>query len=324
MDDDTAELVLALQLQDLEDVKLKGKGKRREDSGLSDADLAIQLQEEEFQQASTHITDRRMARSVHRAVQDDGATVVILASEENHAVADREMAYRLGGRTAQKTIRLPDLVPDDDTISRFSTFNIEDDSDGDNTLSVGFSEIDEPEGSAWAASRSTKRPRAMQWECVSCQDCKEVVAVPCQHLYCRECVRRLFIDSTVDETLFPPRCCRQQILVSTVRHFLGSRLTAQFERKAIEFGTLNRTYCWNPSCAAFIDPDCIHGSAGTCSRLGCGRQTCIFCKREAHSGSCPRENPFEETIRLAQEAGWQRCQQCQNMIELGMGCNHIT
>ena len=324
MDDETAELILALQLQDLEDVKLKGKGKGREDSDQSDADLAIQLQKEECQQASTHIADRRMARSIHRAVQDDGATVVVLASEENRAAADRDMACRLGGQTAQTTFRFPDPVPDDDTLSRFSTFNIEDDSDGDTTTSVGFSEIDEPEGSAWAASRSTKRPYAEQRECVSCQDFKEVVAVPCQHLYCRECVRHLFIDSTIDETLFPPRCCRRQIPVSSVRHFLGSRLTAQFEKKAIEFGTLNRTYCWNPWCASFIDPDCIRGSAGTCPRLGCGRQTCIFCKREAHSGSCSRDHPFEETIRLAQEAGWQRCQQCQNMIELGIGCNHIT
>lgn len=177
------------------------------------------------------------------------------------------------------------------------------------------------ESSAWAASRTSESHEGC---CVSCQEMREIVAVPCGHLYCGDCIRRLFTDATIDETLFPPRCCRSQIPVLFVPHFLGSRLTTRFEEKAIEIGTANRTYCSEPSCAAFIAPHRIQGTTGTCPVLECGTRTCVLCKRAAHEGQCPRDDQFDETIRLVREVGWQQCQQCQHMVELGSGCYHIT
>ena len=324
MDDETADLMLALHLQDLEDARSTTKGKGRVGDEASDADLALQLQQEEFEQATVQMTDHRMARSIHRAVQDDGASIVILASQENREATDRDMACRLSGQTPQTALQLHDLAADEDTISRFSAFNIEDDSEEDTASSGSSSESNEAEGSSWAASRKPKRSESHQRQCVSCREYKKVVELPCQHLYCRRCIRHLFADAAVDETLFPPRCCRQQIPISLVRHFLDSGLTARFERKAIEFGTLNRTYCYEASCATFIEPSHIHGSTGTCFASGCGRRTCTLCKRVAHAGDCPQDNTFEDLIRLAQESGWQQCERCQNMIELRIGCNHIT
>ena len=324
MDEETTNLILALQLEDLEHIRSNAKGKGRENDELPDADLAVQLQQEEYERANSLIVDRRFAQSIHRAVQDDGASIVILASEENNAAADHEMACRLSGRTprASSPINMP--MVDEITMAKLSNLNIEDDSDDDAAPSVDLSERGEAESSASTETWRAKRSHVIKKECVSCQEMKEVVEVSCKHLYCRDCIRHLFADAMVDETLFPPRCCRQHIPVSMVRHFLNSRLTTGFEQKAIEYGSLNRTYCCDPLCATFVDPSRINGPAGTCPKPGCGRQTCITCKREAHPGTCSRENPFEDTIRLAQESGWQRCQRCQNMVELGIGCNHIT
>ncbi|KAL8733772.1 MAG: hypothetical protein Q9181_003466 [Wetmoreana brouardii] len=321
MDDETAGLILAVQWPDSEHLKAMSKGKARESDGLSDAELAIRLQQEECEQAATFMNDRRMAHSIHRAVLDGGASVVILASEENQAAADRELACRLNGQTAPAHLRRHNLAADSDTLSRYSAFNNGDKSDSDGPSRMDISEDNEAESSAWAATRT---PERHQHQCVACQERKETIEVPCQHSYCRDCIRRLFADAMVDETLFPPGCCRQNMPVSLVRSFLGTHLASEFEQKAIEFGTSNRTYCSNATCATFIDPSHIHGSTGTCPRQGCGTQTYILYKRVAHVGGCPHQDPFEDTLRLAEELGWQRCQRCQAMVELEIGCNHIT
>lgn len=324
MDDETAELIIALQLQDVEDVKSKSKGKGREGEKLSDAELAIQFQRDEYEQAKASLCDRRIANSIHKAVLDDGAKIVVLASEENNATEDRELAQRLSGQNPQTSPELNDLTTDADALVRFRDFNGVDDSVDDRATTVDGSELDEPESSSWAPTRGAIKSEMEDQQCISCQETIAVVKVSCQHLYCRDCIRHLFADATVDESLFPPRCCRQPIPVSLVYHFLDSRLAIHFEEKAIEYETPNRTYCSNITCATFIEPGRIHGSIGTCPRPGCGRQTCVLCKRESHTGDCPSDDPFSDTMRLAQEQGWQRCQRCQNLVELGIGCNHIT
>ncbi|KAL8693233.1 MAG: hypothetical protein Q9218_001906 [Villophora microphyllina] len=339
MDSETANLILALQWYDLEQLKVMSKGKGRESDTLSDSDLAMQLQQQEYEQAANQMADRRMAESINRAVLDDGASVLILASEENQAANDHTLAYSLASprekaacdrnlavqlnlRSIQSTPRLSSLASDDDNMSWYSAVNNRDDDVDDNDSKMDISEDGhEAESSAWAESRCSE---SHQERCVSCQEMKEIVEVPCRHLYCRDCVRHLFTDATIDETLFPPRCCRQQVPVSLVRHFLGSDLTSRVEQKAIELGTPNRTYCSDPSCAAFIAPHRIQDSTGTCPMLGCGVRTCVLCKRAAHSGDCPHVDPFGDTLKLAQELGWQRCERCKTLVELSLGCNHIT
>jgi len=158
MDDETAEVILTIQLQDLEEVMSKSKGKGRENDVLSDMDLALQLQREELEQAAGLVNDRRMAQSIHRAVQDDGASIVILASEENTAAADRDMACRLDGQTPQAALRLHNISADDETLSKFSAYNVDNGSDDDQALSMDTCESNEAEGSAWAASRSMRQP----------------------------------------------------------------------------------------------------------------------------------------------------------------------
>jgi hypothetical protein len=84
---------------------------------------------------------------------------------------------------------------------------------------------DHAESSTWAASRVT-RVNSIKSHCEACGDETDFVdggRVPCRHEYCRDCLH-FKAAMTMDESLFPPRCCGQQIPLDKVRIFLTSEL----------------------------------------------------------------------------------------------------
>ena len=324
MDEETVHLILTLQMEDLDVMKSNSKGKAAEGSAIPDSQLAIELQKAEIQKQKTLLEDLRMANSISRAVQDDGTTVTILMAEERRCVQDREAACRMSGQH-HDVASLPDSRVDEDLLSRLGSLNIrqaDDEDDGDGLSCYGESIIstsnqDTGESSAWAARRKPAKP---VYECVACLDVRDTVQVPCQHQYCKPCILNLVNESLIDESLFPPRCCRQEMPTSLLRPYMTAELTAKFEQKGIEMGTPNRTYCY--SCGVFINPDAIHGHHAHCEI--CNLDTCMLCGGRVHQGDCPKDLALERVLQIAQETGWQRCQQCQNMIERREGCNHIT
>ena len=185
----------------------------------------------------------------------------------------------------------------------------------------------EPEGSAWAAQRKKQQESgALNRQCEACRDAKkyfDLVQAPCRHEYCRDCVRDLFRASLTDESLFPPKCCRMPIPLKTVGIFLNGKLKVEFEEKKVEFGTPNRTYCSRPTCSVFIKSDNVVDDTAVCP--DCLAQTCTICKAEAHAGmDCPDDTALQTILELAQANGWQRCYACRRMVELDIGCNHMT
>jgi hypothetical protein len=96
-----------------------------------------------------------------------------------------------------------------------------------------------------------------------------------------------------------------------------------FHEAQVEFTTPNRTYCCNSECAKFIPPTQIaDGYLATCTR--CGHQTCGHCKRALHDGECKEDGALQATLHLAKELKWQRCLSCKNLVELNLGCYHMT
>ncbi|PWY70394.1 hypothetical protein BO94DRAFT_423230, partial [Aspergillus sclerotioniger CBS 115572] len=161
-------------------------------------------------------------------------------------------------------------------------------------------------------------------ECVACTELRpmsDMFVAPCSHQYCRKCIHKLVEDSLIDESLFPPRCCRMPIVLSSVQAFLGQELAKRYEEKKMEREDPYRTYCPNAACATYLMPFQVQGYIGTCKI--CRQQTCTLCKRQVHAGAqCIDE--YHEVLDLAKEQGWQRCARCRNIVELGTGCNHIT
>lgn len=145
----------------------------------------------------------------------------------------------------------------------------------------------------------------------------------CGDRYCLGCLKGLFLRATADEMLFPPRCCREPIPLEVIRAKLSTNELSAFQDAEIEFSSTNRTYCSYPGCNRFIPPDWIEADRAECRR--CSAETCVLCKNAYHSNSdCPEDPNLQATLSLADEQKWQRCYACRSMVEMSLGCNHMT
>jgi len=183
------------------------------------------------------------------------------------------------------------------------------------------------ESSNTAANRQRKtRKKVPRRRCISCQD---MVVLPylfrtvCDHDYCGTCLLRLFNYSLVDESLFPPRCCRNLINPEDddVAYFLEPEVVAKYWQKKVEVETIDRTYCSDPRCSIFLRPQDIVGGRATCAT--CKKETCTMCKAPVHDGDCPADEATQEILAMARENGWQRCRFCSHMVGISTGCNHM-
>src|SRR5699024_7279209 len=132
-------------------------------------------------------------------------------------------------------------------------------------------------------------PPAWLDKCECCHDSFSpsiMATAPCSHKYCRACLNDLFRSASVDESLFPPRCCKRPIPVDT--NLLSTETVDLFRAKEEEFSTPNRTYCHRPQCSAFLPAHCIQGNLAACGK--CKFKTCVACKGAPHvKGECPKD-----------------------------------
>ena len=144
--------------------------------------------------------------------------------------------------------------------------------------------------------------------CVICRDGIRgvVVKAPCGDAYDIECLVDLFRAATVDESLFPPACCRQPFDLRLVRQYLNKELATLVDKKTIEFGTKNRVYCHRPFCSTFVGSGTTGASQLACPQ--CWAETCGCCKKAAHDvhERCTSDEDAS-LIALAEESGWKRC-----------------
>ncbi|KAF5564116.1 arylsulfatase [Fusarium phyllophilum] len=150
----------------------------------------------------------------------------------------------------------------------------------------------------------------------------EVYDAPCSHGMCQPCLIRSIQTAMKDESIFPPKCCGQAIPVDNTNAFITEDLLTEYDNKREEFETTKRTYCSDKACSAFIPTRLIEDGIARCTR--CEKRTCLNCLSEAHEGTCTDDPESQRVIRLAEEKGWRRCEQCKNMVELDHGCFHIS
>ncbi|KAI1150465.1 hypothetical protein F4825DRAFT_468172 [Nemania diffusa] len=328
-DDESLDLILSLLREDAQQVKSTSKGKQREGT-LSDADIALRLYTEELSRATTYASDRRMTRSIQDALGADTTALIEFERMENAAKHDRDIAVASSTGRPHNRIQVPDIKPSAADLETFEKLeaifvtgiDVADEGDevlqNDTESDIGM----QPESSSWAASRRPKK--VVRRPCVACGEMNrfiDLARAPCQHEYCRECLNSLFQHAMLDESLFPPRCCRQIIPVDANRFFLGSDLAEQFKKKAVELSTPNRNYCHRPTCSAFIPPSRVENGVAWCPQ--CNTPTCITCKGAAHQGDCPSDTELQRVLEVARQERWQRCPECRTMVELNVGCFHI-
>ena len=324
LDDATATLILQLESRDLDEMCAASKGKGIEPS---DAEMAMAAYGDELKATYKVIQDRVMARSVTRAVLADADVVQECMNEENVAADDRNIAFRLGGIQvppvdAVPHQTLPIAVPNDNSLDILEVLYVADGmGSGEASASASTSRSVNGYGGVYPTSPAAKRTQ----ECISCSAEKLVHGLfqsPCGHAYCQECIRALFANSITDEALFPPRCCRQPLPLESAKPYLGGAFIREFEKKTLEFESTNRTYCAHPTCSSFICPVNIEEEVAGCP--DCGTTTCVLCKSFSHGGDCPNDTATQQVLETARQEGWQRCYSCRRVIELNIGCNHIT
>jgi hypothetical protein len=150
---------------------------------------------------------------------------------------------------------------------------------------------------------------------VACRDqlpSAETMRLTCEHVYCNNCIKKLFSLSTKDQSRFPPVCCHVEIGLQLVRPIMSQEELDAFREAKIEFATTDRTYCSNLQCGKFIPPiQVFQADCATCDH--CGTRTYVHCK-----------GALQATLALAKELGWQRCRVCKTIVELKHGCYHMT
>lgn len=128
----------------------------------------------------------------------------------------------------------------------------------------------------------------------------------------------------------PPRCCIQPIPSSIVKAVLTKEEQQLFLKAVIQFSTPweARIFCPNTACGEFIPPrkhvDPKHPFKVTCPE--CRRRVCVMCKRDAHplGKDCPGDWELDKVLKIGESRGWRRCYKCRNLVELSVGCTHIT
>ncbi|KAL2816425.1 hypothetical protein BDW59DRAFT_177361 [Aspergillus cavernicola] len=259
------------------------------------------------------------------AVDLDGQAITAFEGEETQAGMDRCLAMTTSAD--DPTFESPPM--DDQTRLCDSTLS------GDNfCMATQFfcrNDVDQDTNAAGPSMTYTQRQEEVmrrsrtQVQCCVCYDNFQpyrIVRLKCTHLYCADCLKSLFLRAMKDQSLFPPRCCREPIPLLLVQTYLPEQELEEFGSAKIEFTTADRTYCSNMGCGKFIPPSRIAADRADCAF--CSTSTCAMCKNNYHQDDCASDPALQATLALVSREGWQRCFSCRALVQLGIGCYHIT
>lgn len=179
-----------------------------------------------------------------------------------------------------------------------------------------------------------KRPSsdtsAKRVECLTCSDefpSSKTAKLSCGHRMCHSCLKRIFKMAVNDPAHMPPRCCTSDhIPLSHVEDLFDLKFKVNFNKKYDEYHARNRIYCPNARCGVWIRPSNFHTEKGrkcaTCPK--CKTKACTMCGGKFHkSTDCPKDPEIARLVQQAEKEGWKRCYQCNAMVELREGCNHM-
>jgi len=307
---------LTLQLEEVGIFDQRGKGKHPI-GHPSDSKVAHDSFQAEIAAHLGFLRDLRLAHSMAHAIDTDAQVIADLVGTTEQVEEDRRLAVRLHSEepTGETIVDVP-WTPAVDVMAHI-------------TPRLDLSDDESEAGPSMTYAQRQAKAFGKLSEDHQCAVCygsfkmASTAVVPCGDRYCQECLKGLFLRATKDETLFPPRCCREQIPLKFIMSRLKSEELDAFRDAEMEFSTTNRTYCSNVNCGKFIPADYIRADRAECQR--CGITTCAQCKNAYHHQSdCPADPDLQATLSLAHEQGWQRCYACRSMVELDLGCNHMT
>ena len=336
MDQESADLILSFQAQDLADLHQE-LSTNTHDSTTNDSRLALELYEEELRIAASLVRDQAYGKKVGLLEDRSDAPPSTVVSPTPDF--DRIVAEAIAPLTIDKISDIHDDVEKQlsHTANQSQEQVTPDTFQSDTSLDVSAKK-DQKEKRVSLPSRMAKLlgfagvseheeniPEPVVYPCVACNICEkedDMVHAPCGDYYCETCIKQLFTMAMKEESLFPPRCCRQPIPLELASSALGAELEESFATKSIELTSTDRTYYFQSTCGIFIPPFAIDNEKAWCSE--CGSVTCTTCKGGEHEGDCPASPDHEALMDLAAKEGYQKCYQCKRLVEISTGCNHMT
>ena len=170
--------------------------------------------------------------------------------------------------------------------------------------------------------------------CVTCLDDEvpalKSVKLECGHRMCHPCLKRVFLLSTQDPQLMPPKCCTDKCIpLRHVERLFTDKFKRAWNRKYDEYSTRNRLYCPAKGCSEWIDPKHIRLDRNVGRRYGvcpkCKTKACKKCGLKWHgTRDCENDVDTAAVMDMARQQGWQRCYSCRAMVQLAEGCNHMS
>jgi hypothetical protein len=166
-------------------------------------------------------------------------------------------------------------------------------------------------------------------ECLICATVTKpdrIVRLDCSHNHCRDCLSRNFFVALSSEPFRPACCCSGPIRPLILRYLVSWGLAKatdiqRYRQRLAEHEAVDRFYCHNPECRAFIPTALRTLRNGKCAK--CLAKTCRLCEQKWHHGFClagqptaAREQNHEVLfLSLARQHGWKRCPQCLSFVE---------
>jgi hypothetical protein len=270
LDDELA--ALTLQLEEFGLASESSKGKHPVDNP-PDFAVAFASFQAELEQYRIFLNDQKLAQSIGAPVHTDATSIGNITSQDIQAHDNRRCAL-------QRSNNDPNIEAPPCHVATGVQSNGEDWITAvTGTIAaqsvVDFSDETEVGPSMTYTERQadTIMKLSTKFVCTACTGRfprTNLVTATCSHRYCADCAKKLFMRSTKDEELYPPRCCKQPIPLALVAKNLDAEEVAAFELASVEFTTQNRTYCSNVACGMFIAPDNVEP--------GSQRATCVNVK----------------------------------------------
>ncbi|KAI1370359.1 hypothetical protein F4677DRAFT_451434 [Hypoxylon crocopeplum] len=139
------------------------------------------------------------------------------------------------------------------------------------------------------------------------------------------CIQMLFDLAIKSERYYPARCGHRDVfpVEGNIIDAVGGETIEKYENKQAEYSCVDRLYCCNKSCRAFIPPAARSNGLGRCVEKDCHGVTCTSCGKENHMDECVKDPNEIALERLVSERGWQRCRNCGRVWDLRSGCNDV-
>jgi hypothetical protein len=224
IDDDTAKLIIQLQLEDAENIAANlADGIEAPHGYLSDSYVALKLYRDEMQRHATVLQDRDIAEAVSRGLEPNDDELLIVNPADEGLAADE----------VQTPDQVAQLAEDSQVVGQAAQLVV--DADGDALITVtrahpvennresadnakvidadGGLETDSSLGSQDGPHNEIYEEPAMnalavpRHPCIFCMDAFlfEEIAIVGGHGYCNPCLKETFTRSFIDEERFPPR-----------------------------------------------------------------------------------------------------------------------